>query len=91
MGAVARFVEYEGIDAPVLVQAYLQVRFSKHSPATVPVEVHIDGGHRALFVPADQGSWDAFAWTEPVSLGTVLAGSHTLTLETEGQQSGVAD
>jgi len=43
------------------------------------------------FLSIDQGSWDQFTWTEPILLGNVVAGDHSIIFSTDGQQYGVAD
>jgi hypothetical protein len=86
-------VWYHNILTPRLNQVYLKLRYSKDSPASVPILVYIDyePSPRAIFYPVDQHSWDKFAWTEPIPLGPVSSGEHFLRLATDGQDNGVAD
>ena len=74
-------------------QLYLKVRFSKNSPSAAPILVYLDDEQnpRASFSPKNLGNWNAFAWTDPIFLGSVEAGVHSLRLATAGQQYGVAD
>jgi hypothetical protein len=46
---------------------------------------------RATLYPVDQGDWNQFVWTEPIPLGSIVAGIHSIKLSTDGQQYGVAD
>ena len=46
---------------------------------------------RATIIPENQGSWEAFSWTDPIFLGSVEEGVHTIKFSTEGQQYGTAD
>jgi hypothetical protein len=42
-------------------------------------------------MPIDQGDWNKFVWTEPMDLGKVSFGDHSIKFYTEGQIFGVAD
>jgi hypothetical protein len=87
------YVKYTGIGTPQIDHLYLRVRYSKHSPSSVPIRVFIDNEPtpRATFYPDDQGSWNQFAWTDVIDLGGVNSGIHSVKLDTDGQQYGVAD
>lgn len=91
--AQAGAVTYRGIYIPRDGRWFLRLRYSKYSPASAPIQVFLDDEPlaRAVLHPVDQGSWDTFAWTEPVDLGTIAAGAHSLTFATDGQPYGVAD
>ncbi len=86
-------VRYAGIVLPEAKRLYLRLRYSKFSPASVPVAIYLDdeASPRAVRYLVDQGSWDNFAWTEPILLGAVVSGTHILTFATAGQTYGVAD
>ena len=84
---------YHNINTSQTDNLYLQLRFSKSSPPSVPIWVYLDDEIAPriwLYLP-NQESWDQFAWTEPVLLGSAAAGSHTLKFVTDGQQYGVAE
>jgi hypothetical protein len=87
------YAQYANINMPSLANAYLWLRYSKNSPASVSIEVYLDDEPtpRASFIPQDQGDWNAFVWTTAVDLGAVSSGPHTLRFFTTGQQYGVAD
>jgi len=72
---------------------YLRLRYSKYSPSSVPILIYIDNEpvSRARYYPIDQGNWDTFVWTEPIDLGMIASGQHSITFSTDGQQYGVAD
>jgi DNA-binding CsgD family transcriptional regulator len=91
--AVAGQVVYENISTPAVEQLYLKLHYSKNSPASVPILVYLDGEKtpRASIYPQDLKDWNRFSWTDPVFLGSVGSGVHTITLSTTGQQYGVAD
>ena len=40
---------------------YLKLRYSKHSPSTVPMEIFINDKKQAEYLPVDQGNWNQFA------------------------------
>jgi hypothetical protein len=86
-------VIYRDIPTPRLAHAYLKLRYSKDSPASVPIMVFLDDEiHPRGSLPlVDQHSWEAFAWSEPLDLGELAPGEHTLKLYTVGQPYGVAD
>lgn len=90
--AQAGAVSYK-ITLPQTDQLYLRLRYSKHSPPSVPILTYLDGepAPRASRYLVDQGDWDSFAWTEPIPLGNVGAGEHWIEFRTDGQQYGVAD
>ena len=72
---------------------YLKLQYSKYSPATVPILIFIDNETtpRFSFIPEDQGDWNNFVWTEPIDLGSVEDGTHSIKFYTNGQEYGVAD
>ena len=89
----AGFAKYTNIDVPQTVELYVRARYSKNSPSSKPIDIYLDDETvpRGSFTPLDQGSWNSFAWTDPIDLGSVDAGLHDVTLYTDGQQYGVAD
>jgi hypothetical protein len=91
--AKSGYVRYASIIMPGTDQLFLSLRYSKDSGAYVPVQVYIDSEAepRATFFPANQGDWERFAWTDPIPLGPVAQGAHTIRFYTDGQQYGVAD
>jgi hypothetical protein len=91
--AQSGYVKYTGIRLPKSDQLILKLRYSKYSSSSVPILIFLDDEPtpRASFYPTDLGNWDRFAWTEPILLGDVAAGDHSLIFSTEGQQYGVAD
>lgn len=86
-------VTYNNITIPETDHLYLELRYSKYSPATVQILISIDDEEtpRARTVPEDQGGWNRFVWTDPILLGKIENGVHSLTFCTGGQQYGVAD
>jgi hypothetical protein len=89
--AKSGYVKYNNINFPKIDQLYLKLRYSKFSPSPIPILIFIDDEPRATLYPIDQGSWDKFAWTEPIHLGSVASGVHSIKFYTDGQQYGVAD
>lgn len=91
--AKAGDVQYNNINIVSGCTLSLKLRYSKNSPSSMPIRIYVDGEPtpRATFYPLDQGSWDRFAWTEPIDLGRVEGGLHTIKFSTDGQQYGVAD
>lgn len=91
--AQAGYVKYSTIDIPALDQVYLKLRYSKYSSASVPILIYLDDepNPRAKLNLVDQGNWNQFAWTEPVPLGKIVGGIHSIKFSTDGQQYGVAD
>jgi len=87
------YVIYKNIAIPETTTLFLKLRYSKSSPASVPILVYLDDEQtpRASIYPKDLQSWDEFAWTEAIYLGKVKSGTHSLKLFTQGQQYGVAD
>ncbi len=86
-------VQYDNLDIPQTGSLYLELRYSKHSPSTVPILIYLDDetAPKAKLYPVDQGDWNRFTWTEPLLLGNVEAGIHSVRFFTTGQQYGVAD
>ena len=89
----AGYIQYNNITLPQTDTLYLKLRYSKYSPSTVPIFVFLDDEQsaRAAINPSDLGSWNIFAWTEPIPLGSVEGGIHSIKFYTDGQQYGVAD
>jgi DNA-binding CsgD family transcriptional regulator len=87
------YVLYKNIRIPSLDQSYLLLRYSKNTPSSVPILVTLDGetSARATIYPVDQHDWDQFSWTQPIPLGRIEGGVHSIQLSTDGQQYGVAD
>ena len=81
------------VNIPQIDHLYLKLRYSKYSPSSIPILIFIDDEPtpRAKFYPIDQGSWDQFAWTQPIDLGKIGSGAHSIKFATDGQQYGVAD
>ncbi len=90
--AQAGAVSYN-ITLPQTDRLYLRLRYSKHSPPSVPILIYLDGepAPRASRYLVDQGDWENFAWTEPIPLGNVGEGMHWIEFRTAGQQYGVAN
>jgi len=86
-------VIYDNISTPRIEQLYMKLRYSKYSSSSVPISIYIDNepAPRAAFYPIDQESWDQFVWTEPILLGKIGSGIHSIKFSTYGQQYGVAD
>jgi serine/threonine protein kinase len=86
-------VTYANMTLLAVDHLLLQVQYSKNTPASVPILVYLDDepSPRAIFNLIDQGSWDMFALTEPIDLGQIATGAHSITFFTDGQQFGVAD
>jgi DNA-binding CsgD family transcriptional regulator len=86
-------VIYRDIPTPRLEHAYFKLRYSKDSPAVVPILVFVDDETRprGSLSLVDQHSWDGFAWSEPLDLGSLTPGEHSIKLSTVGQPYGVAD
>jgi DNA-binding CsgD family transcriptional regulator len=91
--ALAGFVIYKNITTPKVDQLYLKVRYSKNSPTSVSILIFMDDetNPRAAFSPRNQGNWNQFSWTEPIYLGSIESGVHSIKFATDGQQYGVAD
>lgn len=87
------YVQYDNISLSQTGELYVKLRYSKHSPTTIPIFVFLDDEQsaRAAINPSNQGDWNIFAWTEPIPLGSVDAGVHSIKFYTDGQQYGVAD
>jgi hypothetical protein len=87
------YARYAGLVLPQTDHLYLRLRYSKFSPPSAPILIYLDDEPtpRAARYPVDQGGWDRFAWTEPILLGNVVSGTHTITFATAGQTYGVAD
>jgi DNA-binding CsgD family transcriptional regulator len=91
--AMAGDVIYKNITMPRVEQLYLRLRYSKNSPPSIPILVYLDDEKtpRASIFPENQKDWNRFSWTDPIFLGSVESGVHTITFSTIGQQYGVAD
>jgi len=91
--AQSGYVTYKNISIPQIDQLYLKLRYSKNSPSSVPILIYMDDepAPRASIYPVDQQNWDRFTWTEPIFLGSIEGGVHSIQFSTDGQQYGVAD
>ena len=91
--AKSGFVKYNHINIPQTDHLYLTLRYSKYSPASVPILIFIDDEPtpRTTLLPKDQGDWNQFVWTEPIFLGEMGSGIHSIKFYTDGQTYGVAD
>jgi serine/threonine protein kinase len=87
------FVKYNNINIPQMNHLYLKIYYSKYGPSSVPILIFIDNepAPRAMYYPIDQGNWDTFVGSEPIDLGMIASGSHSIRFSTDGQQYGVAD
>ncbi len=87
------FVRYNNIEIPKTDTLYLKLRYSKYSTSSVLILIFLDNETipRASLLPKDQGDWNRFTWTEPILLGKVESGIHSIMFYTEGQVYGVAD
>lgn len=91
--AQAGFVEYRNIRTPDLSNIFLRLRYSKHGPALVPIEIFFDKEKdpRLTIYLDDQSDWNKFAIKDSIELGEIKSGLHTLILKSKGQDYGVAD
>jgi hypothetical protein len=91
--AKSGYVNYNNLNIPQLDRLYLKLRYSKYGPSSVPILIYVDDEPtpRATFYPLDQGDWNQFVWTEPLLLGSIAGGNHSIKFSTDGQQYGVAD
>lgn len=91
--AQAGYVKYTDLQIPSIDQVYLRLRYSKYSPSVVPILIYVDDelALRATLYLVDQGDWNRFSWTEPILLGRIASGVHSIKFFTSGQQYGVAD
>lgn len=91
--AKSGYVKYANLKTPQTDHLYLVLRYSKHSPPSVPVDIYVDdeAQPRVSFRPDDQGDWNRFAVSNEIDLGSVTEGTHSITLKVEGQQYGVFD
>lgn len=91
--AQAGDVQYGKLELPAAEHLWISLRYTKHSQAHASIRIFLDDEpvSRAELVPEDQGDWNSFAWTDPVDLGAVSAGTHSLRFATEGQLNGIAD
>jgi DNA-binding CsgD family transcriptional regulator len=89
----AGYVAYTNINIPQMDHLFLKLRYSKFSPSSVQILIFLDDENypRASIQPVDQGDWNKFFWTNPIDLGPIEGGLHTLKFVTEGQKYGVAD
>jgi DNA-binding CsgD family transcriptional regulator len=87
------YVKYSHIKTPRVDQLTLKLRYSKNSPSSVSILIYMDDEPtpRASLYPVDQGDWNNFVWTEPILLGNIKSGVHSIMFYTKGQQYGVAD
>lgn len=91
--AQSGYVTYKNISTPEVGELYIKVRYSKNSPAAVQISIFLDDEMtpRAAFSPKNLGNWNQFAWTEPIFIGSMERGVHSIRFTTDGQQYGVAD
>ena len=91
--AKSGYVTYNSIHIPQLDHLYLRLRYSKYSPPSVPILIYVDDEltPRSTIYPMDQGDWNQFVWTDPIHLGNIGSGVHSIRFSTDGQQYGVAD
>jgi DNA-binding CsgD family transcriptional regulator len=91
--ALPGYVTYKNISTPKIDQLYLKLRYSKNSPSSVPILIYLDDekNPRAAIYPVDQNNWNQFNWTEPIFLGSIESGIHTIKFFADGQKYGVAD
>ena len=89
----AGYVKYTNINIPPFDSVYLRLRYSKYSSSAVPILIYVDDepNPRATLYPIDQGDWNRFIWTDPILLGRITSGVHSIKFFTNGQQYGVAD
>ena len=86
-------VQYGKLEVPETEHLWISLRYSKNGEPSTSIQVTLDDekGARTAFTPEDQGSWNDFAWSDPMDLGAVGAGTHRLRFSTAGQLNGVAD
>ncbi len=86
-------VRYDGLALPETEHLWISVRYSKHGAPAASIKVFLDDEEapRAAFTPGDQGSWNDFSWTDPLDLGRIPGGIHSVRFSTQGQSNGVAD
>ena len=88
------FVTYNDIEFPLEdKQVYLSVRFSKNSDVEESIEIYLDDEKRPRnsFLPLPTHGWNTFQWSMPIPLGTVSAGTHSITFKMNAQNDGVID
>ncbi len=92
-GAQKGYVKYSSIQLHATEHLYMTVRYSKDSPSTTLIYIHLDDETvtRASFLPENQGDWNSFNQTEKIDLGGVTEGIHSIKFSTRGQKYGVAD
>lgn len=91
--AKSGYVQFTNINLVPTDHLSLKLRYSKNSPSSAPILIYLDNETtpRATIYPTDQGNWDQFVWTEPIFLGSIGSGVHSIKFSTHGQQYGVAD
>lgn len=91
--AQAGFVSYDRIKLPQTQHLAMKIHYSKASPATTPISIFMDKESypRAIFYPMETNDWNVFHWSEPIALGDITNGFHTILFYSEGQPYGVAD
>lgn len=90
-GSEQGYAEYTGIETPQNYNLKIRLRYSKHSPSTVPIYIKIDNEDPVSFVPSDMGSWNTFTTSPEIDLGNIDKGVHTIRLYADEQTWGVAD
>jgi DNA-binding CsgD family transcriptional regulator len=91
--AQSGYVIYNKIKISRADHLFLKLRYSKYSSSSIHILVYLDEelSPRAAILPVDQGNWDKFVWTDPIDLGSVERGVHSIKFYTDGQEFGVAD
>ena len=86
-------VQYGKLEVPETEHLWISLRYSKNGEPSASIQIYLDDekGARTELTPEDQGSWNDFAWSDPMDLGAVGAGTHRLRFSTAGQLNGVAD
>ncbi|MGH8578012.1 MAG: hypothetical protein ACREXJ_14110, partial [Gammaproteobacteria bacterium] len=86
-------VQYGKLEVPEAQHLWISLRYSKNGEPGASIQIFLDDekGARTELTPEDQGSWNDFAWSDPMDLGAVGAGTHRLRFSTAGQPNGVAD
>lgn len=68
----------------VILQAYdnasIRIRYADDVAGNV-FKVYLDDVEKGQFTTADTGTWNDFEWTEPISLGAVTEGEHSIKLK----------
>ena len=89
----AGHVQFGKLEVPEAEHLWISLRYSKNGEPGASIQIFLDDekGARTELTPEDRGSWNDFAWSDPMDLGAVRAGTHRLRFSTAGQLNGVAD